>query len=375
MSDNNLAGNVILTHMEEIPLLALTSGTQQTLILVSEPGVGKTSIAATIAELNGDKWRKKGEHYPEDKYCYIILEGPSLDSQAFGSAMPVLETKTIEMFVGGLLQPLDPRPKVIVIDEYGKCPKLLKPTLRDLALERAVGGHRLPEGSIVVATSNNPGDGLGDVLAGHEGNAVTVMYTLKSRKHWLYHWAPAHGVSAITQTAVEMTEQFFDSYMEKDVSDNPFVFDPAKRQLSFVSPRSLTKNDFAFVQNRHLLKRDVLLAAMAGTVGRAAAEIIMTVIDAENDVPKFEDVIASPDTVPVPKTAAGRIFTIFNTASRLVTQDYLAAFLKYVQRWNAPELESTYVHVLMNNSVTKDMASRNPLIIQWMQRDENFRQF
>ena len=372
---NNLAGNIILTSMEKIPSLVLTSGTVQSIVLVSEPGVGKTSTMATVAEMVGDKWRKKGDYYPEDKYDYILLEGPSLDVQAFGMAMPVMDTKTIEMFVGGLMRPLDTRPKFVMIDELGKCPKILKPALRSIMLERVVGEYRLPEGSIVVATTNNPSDGLGDVLAGHEGNAVTVMYTLKSRRNWLYDWAPAHGVSSVTLTAVEMTEQFFDSYMEKDVSDNPFVFDPAKRQLSFVSPRSLTKNDFAFVQNRHLLDRDVLLAAMAGTVGRAAAEIIMTVIDAESDVPKFDDVIAAPDTVAIPKTIAGKIFTIFNTASRLVTQDYIAAFIKYVERWQSPELESTYVHVLMNNKVTKDMAARNPAIMQWMRRDENSQQF
>ena len=205
---------------------------------------------------------------------------------------------------------------------------------------------------------------------------MTMTYTTKpSRRHWLNVWAPQHGVSSITLTAVEMTEQFWDSYMEKNVTENPFVFDPAKRQLSFVSPRSLVKNDMAFVQHRHLLDRDVLLAAMAGTVGRAAAEIIMSVIDVEHDVPALDDILAAPMTASIPASIAGKIFLLFNSANRLITQDYIASFVKYVERWASPELESTCIHILMNNKTTKDMALRNNVIMQWMKRDDNHRQF
>ena len=61
------------------------------------------------------------------------------------------------------------KPKVILLDEFMKAPKLLQVIFTRLMLERTVGDTPLPEGSMVFATSNNQSDGLGDGMLAHAG--------------------------------------------------------------------------------------------------------------------------------------------------------------------------------------------------------------
>ena len=268
--------------MHRVAEYILTVGAEQAVIVIGKPGIGKTSMLAKQAELNGDKWRKPGDYFPEDKYCYIMLVAAGLDVQDFGMGMPVRETKTIERFIGALLHPNDPRPKVICFDEYGKITNILKAPTRNLLLEKSMQGLTLPEGSIVWATTNNPADGLGDVLKGHEGNAMTAIYADNPPLAEWFKWAIPKGLSAMTQMVLRFTPEMFHAYDTHDVKNNPYVFDPAKRAISFVSLRSLWKNDRAHCLNSKRLSREDFFCGVAGTLGEAAARVFMTFRDIES---------------------------------------------------------------------------------------------
>ena len=60
-------------------------------IIVSEPGVGKSSLLAMIAEDMGDIWRKVGDETREgndDKYDYIYVDCPLRDVMDMGAYIP-----------------------------------------------------------------------------------------------------------------------------------------------------------------------------------------------------------------------------------------------------------------------------------------------
>lgn len=358
--------------IDQLAGLILNVGQFISLLLQGEPGVGKTSVLAELAKLNGDKWRKPGDYYPEDKCCYILIIGPQLDVLAFGSPMPNMETKTIEMFIGGLLQPLDPRPHVILIDEVGKIPNILKAPVRNLQLEKSVQGYTLPEGSIVVATTNNPADGLGDIIKAHEGNAISIIQTTKPTLEGWLAYAQANGVSALTCTTVSMFPTMFDSYVTHDVSKNPYVFDPAKRMISFVSPRSLVKNDRAYVQNRHLLTHQQLLAGMTGTIGQAAAQAFAMMLEVEKEIYPADLVLKDPQAAPIPSSIAAKLFMLFQSFQYLTTQETLAKYMEYVMRWQYNELEGVFAHGAQNHPTTKPFAHRNPKLNEWKKHETNF---
>lgn len=357
--------------MHRVAEYILTVGAEQAVIVIGKPGIGKTSMLAQMAALNGDKWRKPGDYFPEDKYCYIMLIAAGLDVQDFGMGMPVRETKTIERFIGALLHPNDPRPKVICFDEYGKITNILKAPTRNLLLEKAMQGLTLPEGSIVWATTNNPADGLGDVLKGHEGNAMTAIYADNPPlTEWL-KWAIPKGLSAMTQMVLRFTPEMFHAYDTHDVKNNPYVFDPAKRQISFVSLRSLWKNDRAHCLNSKRLSREDFFCGVAGTLGEAAARVFMTFRDIESELVHTTDILKDPMGVALPSNVGARLFTLLNACDHIRTHDDIAKFMQYIQRMNQREFESIFAFQAQNHKNTKALAITDPTLCKWMMQEDN----
>jgi len=254
--------------------LIMTVGDQLTPVIRSEPGCGKSSMLGMIAELHGDQWRVPGQRFAKDKYVYIYADWPVLDLSDIVMRIPDHATKQLISYVSGLFATDDPRPKVIMLDEFMKGPKMLQIIGTRLMLERTIGDVPLPDHSIVFATSNNTTDGVGDTMLAHAGNRVMLLNMRKpDHKSWNV-WATDNGVSALTRAWVAMNTKCLNSYTEltdDELKDNPYIFNPAKTVLSFVSPRSLVKND-VIVRNRNGLGELVTRAAMAGTVGQAAAE-------------------------------------------------------------------------------------------------------
>jgi midasin (ATPase involved in ribosome maturation) len=63
-----------MVSIDEAKTIIGAIGDEVTCILISEPGVGKSSILSGLAEMNGDQWRKVGDDFPSDKYDYIYID-------------------------------------------------------------------------------------------------------------------------------------------------------------------------------------------------------------------------------------------------------------------------------------------------------------
>jgi hypothetical protein len=336
-------------------------GTTITPLILSEPGCGKTSLLNLIMQDIGSG------------YDGIYVDGGSLNYGDIGSYIPVHETKTLEFYVAKLFNLSDPRPKVIMIDEFTKVPKVLRPTITRLILERCVGDIKLPDGSIVIANGNLSSDGVGDFLAAHEGNRVAVFEMEKPRalddagnpSDWLI-WAAENGVSSITRTFAAMTPTAFASYRDDKNNTNPMIFNPRTNNVTFLSLRSLTKADKAFVQNRHILGEKILFAGLAGTIGEAAARALMNYIAIGSNLISTADVVKDPDGVKVPTNIGALYMMIFNAVEQLATQDQLTAFMKFVSRTGSNEIEAVFFSMLAANAKTARMARGNPTINKWL---------
>ena len=179
MSKINLVETVSIAELRKlIPII----GTSLTPVIVSEPGVGKTSLLKMMEEDLGDK------------YDYIYVDCPVKDMSDIGMVIPNHTTKTLEYYIASLFKMDSPKPKVICLDELMKAPKLLQVIFTRMMLERMAGDTKLPEGSIIFATSNNSSDGVGDSMLAHAGNRVCIMKMAKPTvKEWLL-WASESGV-------------------------------------------------------------------------------------------------------------------------------------------------------------------------------------
>ena len=113
--------------INELVKLIPTIGEKLTPIIQSEPGCGKTSLLSMLEDSMGDK------------YDYIYVDCPVKDMQDIAMTIPNHESRTLETYVGSLFKLDSPKPKVILLDEFMKAPKLLQVIFTRLMLERYIG--------------------------------------------------------------------------------------------------------------------------------------------------------------------------------------------------------------------------------------------
>jgi hypothetical protein len=354
--------------IEQCAKLISVVGTEITVVLKSEPGCGKTSILSLLAERNGDQWRKHGDVFPTDKYLYIYVDCPVKDLSDICMNIPVHANKQLECYVSELFQMNDPRPKIILLDELMKAPKMLQIIFTRMMLERDVGDVKLSDGSIVFATSNNASDSVGDTMMAHAGNRVMIINMKKpDHKEWGL-WATNNGVSALSRAWVAMNTSALNSYTDltdDELRQNPFIFNPAKTALSFVSPRSLFKNDVT-VRNRHILGDSVTRAGMAGTIGQAAAESMASFFLIEKDLMPIAQILADPKGVAVPTNMGALLMILFNAVDEINTQDELSGFMEFVLRLKNVEIQSVFYTMVCQSKRTVRLAKNNKMLSEWM---------
>lgn len=349
MSKINLVDTVSISELRKlIPIVGKTL----TPVIVSEPGVGKTSLLKMMEEDLGNG------------YDYIYVDCPVKDMSDVGMVIPNHETQTLEYYVASLFKLDSKKPKVICLDELMKAPKLLQVIFTRMMLERMVGDKPLPEGSIIFATSNNSSDGVGDSMLAHAGNRVCIMKMAKPTvKEWLL-WASENAVHRSVRAFVAITPACLGSYLTGDQDDNPYIFNPKKPQMSFVSPRSLAKCS-VIVENKDALGENATMVALAGTVGASAAKQMSAFLSLESQLPDFKDILKAPDSIEVPKDMAALLMLMFQAIDIVETQDELSKFMVFVKRVASDEVQAIFFTMLMRAKRTVKLARNNKEIEDW----------
>jgi hypothetical protein len=329
-----------------IPVMSETteeSDDHVTPVIISEPGVGKTSILKLIAQNNGDKWRRPKDVCPTDHV-----------------------EKSLEQYIGALFKLDSDKPKVIMLDEVFKVPKLMGTLFTRLKLERMVGDRPLPIGSIVFATSNNSSDGVGDAMQAHQGNRICLMRMEKpDARRWI-KWAGDNGISSTIRAFVAMNPRVLNSYMDGGQENNEFIFNPTKptQTVSFISPRSLSKCN-RIVKNRNVWGKAAADVALAGTIGLSGAKLLSVFIDMESQVTPVREIIKDPMGIILPEDIAALCMTMINAVDEIQTQDDLSSFMQFIQRMKQDELQSLFFTMLLDNKRTTKLAAGNETVKQW----------
>jgi hypothetical protein len=344
-------------------------GEDLTVVVQSEPGCGKTSLLAMIASDNGDKWRKVGDDYADDKYDYIYVDCPVKDMADIGMAIPNHATKTLEYYVASLFKMSNGKPKVILLDEFMKSPKLMQVIYTRLMLERTVGDEPLPERggrrSVVFATSNNAADMVGDSMLAHAGNRVCIVPMAKPTVDEWLAWATEVGVSRVIRTFVKMFPRSMASYMDGDQDDNPYIFHPKKSTLSFCSPRSFYKAD-AIVSKRDRISENALMVGLSGTIGMSAAKDMAALLSLDKKLLDVRDeILVDPKNVTVPDDIAAQLMIMFQAVDVLETQDEVTSFMEFVDRIKSSEIQAVFFTMMMRNARTIRLARNNKNISTW----------
>lgn len=347
-------------------------GDQLTTVIQSEPGCGKSSLLGMVAEKMGDSWRSPSDntYYPQDKYDYIYVDCPVKDMQDIGMVIPNHQTQSLEYYVSSLFKLSGPsanRPKVIMLDEMMKAPKLLQVIFTRLMLERMVGDKALPNGSVLFATSNNESDGVGDTMLAHAGNRVVKIRMSKPNVPTWLSWAKKNAIHRIVCAFVAMYPRSLASYLDKDQEDNPYIFKP-NGPKTFCSPRSLAKCS-VIIERRNLISENALHAGIAGTIGAAAAADMAAFISVESSVVDAKDIIKNPD-MPVPEQVAAQLLIMFQAVDVIETQDDMSRFMRFVTRIPSEMVQSIFYTMAMRGKLVK-LAIHNEHIKKWLEANRD----
>jgi len=364
MSKVSFVNTVTINELRKmIPLIA----SDLTVVVQSEPGCGKTSLLSMMAADNGDKWRspKDGTGIEGDKYDYIYVDCPVKDMSDIGMTIPNHVTKQLEYYVAELFNTKSHKPKVILLDELMKSPKLMQIIYTRLMLERMLGDDPLPDGSQIIATSNNASDGVGDAMLAHAANRVCIVRMAKpTADEWL-QWATANGISRVVRAFVAMFPRVMASYTEGDMQkDNPYIFKPSSGALSFCSPRSLAKCD-VIVKHRDAIGENATMVALSGTIGASAAGDMAAFMSLEKSLTDVKDIVKNPLSVTMPKDISAQLMIMFQAVDTLATQDDLTAFMEFVGRIDSSEVQAVFFTMMMRSPKAVRLARNNAKIAEW----------
>lgn len=330
-------------------------GHELTPIIVSEPGVGKSSILKTLEQEMGT-----------DEYDFIYVDCPVKDMMDIAASIPNHQTKTLEYYVSALLKAGNGKKKVIMLDEFMKSPKLMQVIWTRLMLEKSWGDVQLPEGSIVFGTSNNASDGVGDSMLAHAANRVCLIEMAKPTADEWNLWASKNRVARSVRAWVAMNPRVMKSYTDPEQNDNPYIFKPSGTAKSFASPRSLAKAS-VIINNRDKMSENAMTSALAGTIGEAAAKSMAAFIALEGRLVSYQDVMKDPANVQVPEDVSALIMMMFEGVDYIETQQDLTGYMTFVNRIKQAEVQSIFFTMIMR---TKPKVARyNEQIKKWAQEN------
>lgn len=335
--------------------LVLTNGTRKTYYFQGEPGIGKSTLHKMLVEHFGDA------------YDAVYLDWSTIDYGELGMRAPNRDTNELDVYISSLIKPKSNKPKLIMIDEFDKGDKMLQKLGARLTLDKVWMDYVLPPESIVFATGNLATDGVGNALLAHASNRVTTINIRKPTVDEWLSWATNAGLSAELRAFVKMTPSVMASYLDGITpQDNEHVFFPVHRTKQFCSPRSLA-NCNPDIVNRDKLGHSLTMAALAGTIGVPSAKQLAAVLALRDEVVMAEDVFKDPDGVRVPDKQAALLMTLFNAVDVIKTQDELSKFMRFMNRTKSEELQSVFFTMVMSNSRTSGIASKNAEIAKWLQ--------
>ena len=295
--------------------------------LRSSPGIGKSEmIEQLVDELSardGEQWGFQvlmlATQTPSDLLGYMMPETREIDGKQVRVSdwtlppwMLTRDGKPVTAYKRGIL----------FLDEYGQGDADVKRASAELLLNRRLGPHKLPNGWVVVAASNRDKDRSGvtksfDFVINRRCE-IDIQPDLQA---WT-EWANTSGVMPLTIAFANQNPHivFSDTVPEK--------------QGPWCTPRSLVMADriLSLMTADDALPDASASELVAGVIGAAAVAQYFAFVALEREMPKFEDIVASPDKVRVPDRPDAQMLVCYSLAHR-VEDDTIAPVVQYIDRF------------------------------------------
>ena len=325
-------------------------------MLEGEPGIGKSWLLEVISAQVG--------------YEHAYIDVPNMDLGDI--AMPVIdhETKTTRYYPNARFGIHTGKPMVIMLDEFSKGADPVKNMLHPM-LEKAnprLGDLPLPRETIIFMTGNLSSDGVGDSLKAHTRNRIVSVRIQKPDADQWIDWAMNNGVEAEVIAWVSRYPHVLASYTDGAQADNPYIYNPKRPQLAFVSPRSLVTAS-NIVRTRHMNDGDAVIAALTGAIGESGARDMQAYLEFSDQLPSWEATIEHPTTTKIPTDPGACAIIVFGGISR-ITKENITPFMQYLERMS-PEWQAVFAINIAKATGKQQIAFSCKAFSDWVAKNQD----
>jgi len=337
--------------LQECADLIHAVGDSVTVLAQGEMGIGKSSMLKMLQAKLPDHFVCYGDMTTKDVGDFLVPKIRTIDGTEVCSFIPN------EEFGFHLNKPI-----VLMLDEIGKASKAVMNACLRLMLERKLGIYDLPKGSIVFATTNLANEAIGDNLPPHARNRLAVVKVRKpSADQWI-EWALENNIAPEVLLTVKQFPQMLGSFEDFDkASDNEYIYDPRAPRPAFTTPRSLEKAS-DIIKKTKGLGLNIMGHTLTGTIGKRATYDMLSIIQLNDELPQWEDVLANPDKCAIPKSPSAVCMLIYSAIQR-IEKDDVSKFMKYLDRLSK-EAQGLFATSVMRTS-KKATVGTNQGFIKW----------
>lgn len=277
-------------------------------MLVGSPGCGKSQIVHQIAEYYNLKVidLRLSQCDPCDLMGFPQIEKNKADYMPM-KTFPIEGDPVPEGFSGWML----------FLDEFNGAAMSVQKAAYKLVLDRMVGSHKLHKNVAIACAGNLDTDGAAvEAMSTALQSRLVHMELVVDSQEWT-DWAADNGIDHRISSFIKFKPGNLYTF-KADHSDNtygsPRTWEFASRVLGVVEEGS---PDF--------------LPMLAGTVSEGLAREFVTFCKIYKDLPKLEQIIATPETVNVP-VEPSILFALTGSISNHATTDNFGQLMKYVLR-------------------------------------------
>ena len=295
-------------------------GGNNTIMLEGTPGIGKSSVLKGLASQEQGVDQAGAITLSGQRYLPAYIDCSVLDLGDL--AMPIVDKeRMITNYAPNARFRLHERdaygnrlPIAIMLDELGKSSPAVLNMLLPLLLEHRLGDVTCPEGSIIFATTNLKSDNVGDRIPAHARSRITTVRmrapNVSEWQEWAQNNQIAHELIALVEMHPDMLQQYT-AFAAGEAKSNPYIYNPATTgDNPYCCPRSLAKcSDFVKAYREGMLDGGgdesqrvmrggrMFNALVSGTVGRAAALELQTLVDIGAKLPTKQQILKDPKGV------------------------------------------------------------------------------
>jgi hypothetical protein len=266
---------ITLSHAKD---LIRCMGHEQSLLLLSPPGVGKSDCVHQAAAEAGLPCRS--------------LLGTQIAPEDVSGVPRIVGQRSV-FCPPRVLLPEDPQRFCLFLDELPACPPDVQKAFYSLLLERRLGEHMLPVGTWVVAAGNRAEDrALVKAMSTALVNRVVILQIRVDAKEWLI-WARAAGVRSEILSFIA----FMPEALMRPVPVMPVPFSTPRAWASFSSALDLAAES-------GILDKAIRRALAFGRVSAQDAAIFCAMAEEAIDgLLPLNDYLLDPTKLPKEDTA------------------------------------------------------------------------